>query len=551
MMVCCCANQNCRHRNKRKLRPLVISLIPQNDRSPSTTDGGGGSRHERITRMFTTPSLASHFDPPTFSPGIPSRELRNRLTFLEHCNSVGLIPEVEWEAITKAVNEQTVGHIIDVNQKDNICPKISEIVVESKSDCGDDEKHKIIDPFRYIAIETLISPCEDACEEKSKRKKKHWLEYHTTSLVPISPQRQGTAEDIALPYSMEIWRKAKTLNRDRSVLACSLAHLLAMKTLVGESGNSTLDGSDGDGGFDFILEDNVRAFAGISDDGECPEEISSSGWSCECANRIWDIVEASNEAPVDCHMRYYGWLGSLPNMTWIYNNHMPRSSFNKTTMQYDDSYKCAIFPFPTNEDFMLDSIIATAESKEGDLEQADPSGDGRSTKSSSAPHFITPGGTAAVWGTFAYTISPSAYRTLINRLQNDVGSLMWKGKRMRAYKAKPIDKLVPRHVMAEFGPTSVHVSNKVAFVRCPMLGSLLHQHWEAGFCSSTELQYHLSRGGESVNSFTPPNPVDGSDVWNHIWLEKEERQIVHHRMKSGHWVHKGDVEQMVKEDAVS
>lgn len=105
--------------------------------------------------------------------------------------------------------------------------------------------------------------------------------------------------------------------------------------------------------------------------------------------------------------------------------------------------------------------------------------------------------------------------------------------------------------MAEFGPTSVHVSNKVAFVRCPMLGSLLHQHWEAGFCSSTELQYHLSRGGESVNSFTPPNPVDGSDVWNHIWLEKEERQIVHHRMKSGHWVHKGDVEQMVKEDAVS
>ena len=43
----------------------------------------------------------------------------------------------------------------------------------------------------------------------------------------------------------------------------------------------------------------------------------------------------------------------------------------------------------------------------------------------------------------------------------------------------------------------------------------------------------------------------GCDIWNHIWLEKEERQIVHHRMKSGHWVHKGDVEQMVKEDAVS
>ena len=500
--------------------------------------------------MFTThPSLAMHFEPPTFSPGVPSRELRNRLSFLEHCNSAGLIPEVEWDAIAKAVNEQTVGHI-EVNQEDNICPKFSEIVVESKTDCGDDKKHKVIDPFRYIAIETLISPCEDVCEEKSKKKKKHWLEHHTTSLVPISPQRQGSAEDIALPYSMEIWRKAKTLNRDRGVLACSLAHLLAMKTLVGESGNSTLDGSDGDGGFDFILEDNVRAFAGISDDGKFPEETSSSGWSCECANRIWDIIEASNEAPVDCHMRYYGWLGSLPNISWIYKNHIPRSSFNKATMKNDESYKCALFPFPTNDDFQLDSIMVT-ESRKGGPEQADSSGDGHSTNTSLAPHFITPGGTAAVWGTFAYTISTSAYRTLINRLQNDVGSLMWKGKRMRAYKAKPIDKLVPRHVTAEFGQTSVHISNKVAFVRCPMLGSLLHQHWEAGFCSSTELQYHLSRGEESVDSFTPPNLVNGSDVWNHIWLEKEERQIVHHRMKSGHWVHKGDVEQMVKEDVVS
>ena len=147
-----------------------------------------------------------------------------------------------------------------------------------------------------------------------------------------------------------------------------------------------------------------------------------------------------------------------------------------------------MLPIPLHRPVRPILRLWTVESKEGDLEQADPSGDGRSTKSSSAPHFITPGGTAAVWGTFAYTISPSAYRTLINRLQNDVGSLMWKGKRMRAYKAKPIDKLVPRHVMAELGPTSVHVSNKVAFVRCPMLGSLLHQHWEAGFCSSTELQ---------------------------------------------------------------
>jgi hypothetical protein len=220
-------------------------------------------------------------------------------------------------------------------------------------------------------------------------------------------------------------------------------------------------------------------------------------------------------------------------------------------MQNDASRECAIFPFPTNEDFEMDSIVATSESNMGDQEQMGPSDDGRPAKASSAPHFTTPGGTAAVWGTFAYTISPSAYRTLIDRLQNDVGALMWKGKRMRAYRAKPIDKIVPRHVVATFGSKTVHVPNKVAFVRCPMLGSLLHQHWEAGFCSSTELQYHLSCGVKGANYITPTNPFDGSDVWNHVWLAREERQIVNHRIKSGHWVHNGDDEQMVKEDAVS
>jgi hypothetical protein len=541
-----CQNKHCRHRDKRKLRPLVISLIPKSDQD---TGDGCGSRHEVITRMFEThPSLASHFEPPTFSPGVPSRELRNRLSFLEHCNNAGLIPTVEWEAIVKAVTEQTAGRA-----GDSSCPKLSEIGIASGTgtDDGDVEKPKVIDPFRYIAVETLIRPCEDGtCDMTSKKKKKHWAEYHTTSLIPISPYRRGSAEDVAVPYSMELWRKAKTLNRERSILACTLAHLLAMKTLVGESGNFSLNESDGDVGFDFILEDNVRAFAGIVDACESPEEAGSTGWSCECANRIWDIIEASDGAPFDCHMRYYGWLGSLPNMAWIYNNHIPRSALNKATMQDDAS--CVIFPFPTSEDFMLDSIIPTSGSNKKDPQQSGHDDHDPTTEASSVPHFTTPGGTAAVWGTFAYTITPSAYHTLVNRLQNDVGSLMWKGKRMRAYKAKPIDKIVPRHVTTEFGRTSVHIPSKVAFVRCPMLGSLLHRQWEAGFCSSTELQYHLSCGKKcSVDMITSPSPVDTFDVWNFVWLAKEERKIVHHRIKSGHWVHKNDVGQVIEENSVS
>ena len=217
-----------------------------------------------------------------------------------------------------------------------------------------------------------------------------------------------------------------------------------------------------------------------------------------------------------------------------------------------DDASCVIFPFPTSEDFMLDSIIPTSGSNKKDPQQSGHDDHDPTTEASSVPHFTTPGGTAAVWGTFAYTITPSAYHTLVNRLQNDVGSLMWKGKRMRAYKAKPIDKIVPRHVTTEFGRTSVHIPSKVAFVRCPMLGSLLHRQWEAGFCSSTELQYHLSCGKKcSVDMITSPSPVDTFDVWNFVWLSKEERKIVHHRIKSGHWVHKNDVGQVIEENSVS
>ena len=483
--------------------------------------------------MFAThPSLATHFEPPTFSPGVPSRELRNRLKLLEHANNAGLIPKVEWELICKAVKEQVPD---DTDMKAKAC--------ESTNDA---KQHTKVDPFRYLATTTRIHPTDDGNntgntnENKSKKrmKKKHWLEYKTTSLIPISPDRKGSAEDISLPYSMELWRKAKTLNRDRSVLGCTLAHLIAMKKLVGENDNGDLDGGDGDGGFDFILEDNVRAFVGIGeftppDGNKHQADEDWTGWSCECANRIWDTIEASNDAAEKCHMRYYGWLGSLQNLNWVYNNHSPRSGFNSAPS------KCTIFPFPTNDDFALDAIDPTAKSDQ----QNEKLSNGEQ-QSSQTPQFTTPGGTA-VWGAFAYTISPAAYHTFISQLQNDVGSLVWKGKRMRAYQAKPIDKILPRHVKSAFGPRSLHLPDKVAFVRAPMLGSLLHPQWEEGFCGSTELQYQLSCSGEESN------PTNGSDVWDCVWLTDEERQVVSHRKKSGHWLQKGDLEKETSEEEVS
>jgi len=503
-----CTDPSCRHRNKRKLRPLVISLIPKDDDDTTATSSNNNTlrRYEQITKMFTThPSLSKHFEAPTFSQGVPSRELRGRLNFLRHANIAGLIPDIEWEAICKGIDEQ----IEDITAKDN------------EEDTKENEKqHKTIDPFRYLATETLIQQTNtrDSTEQQTKqKKKKHWLQYETKTLIPISPNRRGSPEDIAIPYSMELWRKAKTLNRDRSVLACTFAHLMAMKRIVGDKHDGALNDDNEDLEYDFILEDNVRAFLGIDNE--------DTKYGCECANRIWDIIEASNNASSECHLRYFGWLGSLPNLNWVYNNHMKRSQLNETTSPDDD--ECIIFPFPTNDDFLLDSIDATSKVNSHD--------DKISGQTSSMPQFSTPGGTA-VFGTFAYTISPSCYHTLINTLQNDVGQLMWKGKRMRAYQAKPIDKILPRHVKTEFSPFNIHIPNKVAFVRAPMLGSLLHPQWEEGFCSSTELQYQLSCGNQDDND----NSNDDS-VWDHVWLTQEEREMVSHRKKTGKWLQKGDI----------
>ena len=97
-----------------------------------------------------------------------------------------------------------------------------------------------------------------------------------------------------------------------------------MKRLVGRR----------EGGFDLILEDKVRTFVGGDHHGHNDAEASARGaqewtdWSCKCTNRVWNTIEASSAAPSECHLHYCGWLGSLPNLTWIYETHIPRSAFH-------------------------------------------------------------------------------------------------------------------------------------------------------------------------------------------------------------------------------
>ena len=75
--------------DQRRLKVIVI-----------TTEGS--YRQKFIQDMFAHPSMAATFEPPTFSPSVSARGMRNRFEFLRLANDAGLIPSLEWEAIRSA-----------------------------------------------------------------------------------------------------------------------------------------------------------------------------------------------------------------------------------------------------------------------------------------------------------------------------------------------------------------------------------------------------------------------------------------------------------------
>lgn len=317
--------------SERKLRPLVISM--------------GGDRQKKIMNMFE--SMSSHFELPTFSPGVPQRKIRNRMGLISTAYEAGLIPQQEWEAFLQSHGE----------------------IPTSSYYCDNDD-------HRPPSDQLLLC--------------KAWQAVPLTPITKEQQQRKGSTLDISQHYTAEFWRKAKGLGRDRAVLACTLAHLIAMKTYVR-------------GGYDFILEDNVRAPIDATD----------------CARRVREAKT------VEADLIYLGWLGSIKNLTWVIHTHAKRYPTEN-----------GVFPFPVAE-----------------------------------KHYDEGMGGTAIWGAYAYHISQKGYEALIHQtLQHDVGSMLWKGKRMRSFIAKPIDKILPRALIGHNLP--VIVSQKPAFFRAPMVKHL-------------------------------------------------------------------------------
>jgi GR25 family glycosyltransferase involved in LPS biosynthesis len=381
----------------------------------------GGERETHIRALFD--QMKEDFEEPVFSPGIPQRSLRTRSNFFPIAYEAGLIPEAEWEALKVGIHSEDY----------------------------------------QLHTKQLYECLKD---------------------IPVTEHRKGNDNDVKLHYSVELWRKAKGLNRGRAVLACTLAHLTAMKKCVDE-------------GFDFILEDNVRA----------PME--------ECASRVRETIHASEELVKEtgdpCHMRYFGWLGSIPNLKWVLNTHSKRMGYKRKQAEDALCIDNTVFPLPVSEDFGC--LADEPEKEEEDEKIVDEKGASRAHKK--------PGGTA-IWGAYAYWISKEGYEALMERLRLDVGALMWKGKRMRCFIAKPVDKVMPRQIVASYCRECIHVANCPAFFRAPMLTSKIHAQWDPEFCKSTEYQLSYTMLG-----------------WEDLWLTQAERSVVSHKKLTGEWITTG------------
>ena len=94
----------------------------------------GNARQAHIEALFAHPAMAAHFEPPTFSPGVPQRELRARYDLLTHAGKAGILPEAEWKALSspeaKRLNEEDPVNLFDI---------LDDVAVESGRFGSDDD----------------------------------------------------------------------------------------------------------------------------------------------------------------------------------------------------------------------------------------------------------------------------------------------------------------------------------------------------------------------------------------------------------------------------
>ncbi len=151
-------------------------------------------------------------------------------------------------------------------------------------------------------------------------------------------------------------------------MACSLAHLIAMKRFVREN-------------FDLILEDNVRV----------PVE--------SCAMLVTKAKEASellkSVKGVECHFRFLGWLSSLTNLEYLLHTHAKNRAYPSRTEKdpTKPEQSIGVFPFPlfSHLESDLEELGLTTQSGAGEVDGGEEEDEVHDEKSNDKTH-SRPGG---------------------------------------------------------------------------------------------------------------------------------------------------------------
>jgi hypothetical protein len=466
---------------KKKLKVMIISM--------------GGERQEHMKQMFAQHDLSEDFEAPVFVPGVPARHLRNRQQFLRYAAEAGLLPPAEWQALQQQQEQQ---------QREN-----------EELQGGDGNADASINSTRSS---------DNHLRRRRQSTNPSERFFDCLHDIPVTENRRGSQEDISNHYSIELWRKAKAINRGRAVLACVLAHLIAWKRFTQNDDNE----------FDLLMEDNARVPCRHAATRICEAAKASAAW------------EQTKNSCKTCHLRYLGWLGSRPNLEWIYSVHIPRRKFPNLNLEIqkkyderDDISKLTIVSFPTTQEIEQDLLekeekverLAAEQTESFSFSSSNTSttntDDDPEESSKSHHHHKKPGGTP-VWGSYGYWISQQAYIAILDVLRHDVGALLWKGKRARYYSVKPIDKILPRQIMSIFGAESVHLTTMPALFRAPMLTSKIHAKWDPEFCCSTT--YQLLQAGLQ---------------WSDLWLTSAEQKVVQYYEECGEWLTLAQLEERI------
>jgi hypothetical protein len=325
-------------------RAALEELIRLHNNVVAAADGGGGDS-SRIE--------------PTFVPGVPSRALRSRQNFARYVHAAGLLPQIEWDAVKEQV-------LMKDDDRDDVTWEEALAHVPKPTAA-----------VRSTAGRTTIDD-EDGDNDDADNA--------DTTTHPSAPLPTQIFSSPTYHYLLEMWYKSKSLSRDRAVLACTLAHLIAMRQFVGanekENGTTSGNHNDSDYQYDAILEDNVRWHA--TDFGKTMRAIRQ-------AKSRFEIQHPNTKV----QMQYYGWLASIPNLRWTYQCHIPQRGYG------DIDNNNTLFPFPDPQQIADD--VASGAYQAQVPTRTTTGEDGLTTNDRD---HRDPGGNP-VWGAYGYWISRS------------------------------------------------------------------------------------------------------------------------------------------------